>query len=153
MASSNDHGYDPRSPRNRSLRVGDKERDAVVELLRMRHMEGRLDADEFQARIDSCLAAKTYAQLDALLADFPSDETQPRRTAPRGSGQRIRRPWPLAFPFLPLAFVAAVVFGAHVAWLAVPLLLVYVFVLRPRRHIGRGYATPWACGPRRMNRI
>jgi hypothetical protein len=150
LADSNDHGYDNRSPQDRSLRVGDKERDAVVEILRMRHMEGRLDADEFQTRIDRCLAAKTYAELDALLADFPREEADPRRAR-----QRAWRPWPLAFPILPLALVGAIVFGAHIAWLAVPLLVFYVFVVRPLRwHTGGGYAGgPWACGPRRTRRI
>jgi hypothetical protein len=139
MAASNDNGYDLRAPRDRSLRVGDKERDAVVEILRAQHMEGRLDADEFQARIDRCLAAKTYAELDALLADFPREEAEPRR-AP----QRSRPAWPLPFPFFPLALIAAIVLATHGVWLVVPLLLFWVFVVR------RG---AWACGPRRTRRI
>ena len=44
-----DFGYGD-GPRNRQLRVGDKERDAVGEILRQRHLEGRLDVDEFQAQ-------------------------------------------------------------------------------------------------------
>jgi hypothetical protein len=148
LAASNDRVYDPWSPRDRALRVGDKERDAVVEILRTRHLEGRLDAGEFQTRIDRSLVARTYAELDALLADFPHDE--PRRTR-----QRSRGPWPPVFPFLPLALIAAIVFGVHVAWLVIPLLLVYVFFVRPLRwHAGGGYAGgPWARGPRRRPRI
>ena len=147
MGTSNDHLYDPGDgPRDRSLRVGDKERDAVGEILRQRHLEGRLDTDEFQARLDRCLAAKTYSELDALIADFPREEGARR---PVGSLWR----WgvfPFPFLLLPLALIAAIFVGAHVAWLAFPLL--FFFVLRPLlwRGWGGGYGRgPWACGPRR----
>ena len=57
MAASNDHRYEPGDgPRDRSLRVGDKERDAVSEILRQRHVEGRLDADEFQSIVDPAVS-------------------------------------------------------------------------------------------------
>jgi hypothetical protein len=130
-----DDRYDPRGgPRDRSLRVGDNERDAVAEILRQRHVEGRLDADEFQERLERSMRAKTYAELDALVADFPRDEA--RRRTPR------RRPWPRPFLLLPIALVAALVIGAHVAWLAIPLL--FFFVVRPLLWGGA-----WGCGPRR----
>src|SRR5262245_24402909 len=151
VPASSDDWYDPGDgPRDRSLRVGDKEREAVSAILRRRHLEGRLDIDEFQARLERCLEAKTYAELDELIADFPRDEVERRRSA-----QPLRRrPWPLAFPFLPLALIAAIVVGAHVAWIALPLLL--FFVLRPVvwRASGGGYARGfWGCGPRRTTRV
>ena len=139
MTATNDHRYDPGgSPRDRSLRVGDKERDAVGEILRQRHLEGRLDVDEFQARIGRCLAAKTYADLDVLLVDFPRDEWEPRRRA---------RPWPFPFVLVPIALALAFVGGFHVAWLAVPLL--FFFVVRPMLWRTRGVR---ACGLRRTTR-
>ena len=58
-------------PRDRSVRVGDKERDAIGEILRKRHVEGRLDYDELQARLERAMAAKTYGELDELIADLP----------------------------------------------------------------------------------
>ena len=52
--------YSRRSgPRDRQLRVGNAEREAVVEILRREHLAGRLDNDEFDARLARCLAAKT----------------------------------------------------------------------------------------------
>lgn len=138
VSAANDYRYGA-GPRDRSLRVGDKERDAVSEILRQRHLEGRLDADEFQARLERCLAAKTYAQLDELIADFPREGAEHR-----WDGQsRSWRPWPLPLLLLPLGLIAAIAVGGHVGWLAVP--LIFFFVVRPLAW-GRGF---WACGPRR----
>ena len=150
MSASNDYLYDlGNGPRDRSLRVGDRERDAVTEILRKRHLEGRLDSDEFQARLERCLAAKTYAELDKLIADFPREAAGRRR-----AGQPWRwRIWPLPFVFVPLAVIAAIVVGGHLAWLAIPLF--FIFVVRPLvwRDWGGGYARgPWDCGPRRTTR-
>lgn len=147
MTASNEYQYDPSgSPRDRSLRAGDKDRDAVSEILRQAHVEGRLDNDEFQARLERCLTAKTYTDLDGLITDFPREGADARRIR-----QHARwRPWPAPFLLLPLAVIAAVGFGAHAAWLAIPLVL--FFVVRPfawRAWGGRTARGPWACGPRR----
>src|SRR5215813_7603608 len=119
VPASSDYRYDPGDgPRDRSLRVGDKERDAVSETLRQRHLEGRLDTDEFQARLERCLAAKTYAELDELIADFPTEGQSARSDRQSWAW----RPWPLLFPilFLPLALVVAIAVGARLWWLAIP---------------------------------
>jgi hypothetical protein len=151
VTASNGYRYDSAgSPRDRSLRVGDKERDAVSVILRRAHVEGRLDDDEFQLRIERCLTSKTYADLDGLIADFPREGADADPTRQR----RARRPWPVPFVFLPLAVIAAVAIGGHVAWLAIPLL--FFFVVRPLawRASGGGPARgPWACGPGRTTRV
>jgi hypothetical protein len=149
VSTSNDHAYDGRrGPRDRGLRVGDKEREAVSEILRERHLEGRLDNDEFQSRLERCLAAKTYAELDELIADFPTEETEERRVGREWTW----RPWPSLF--LPLALIAAIVLSdGHLAWLAFPLL--FFFVLRGFvwRSWGGHRGGVWACGPRRVTRV
>jgi hypothetical protein len=143
MAAQTEHSYDPDDgPRDRSLRVGDAERDAVGAILRQRHLEGRLDTDEFQTRLDRCMRAKTYAELDELIVDFP----RPERERPRAARARPRRGWPVPFAFLPLALIAVIAFGGHAAWLAIP--LVFFFVVRPL--LWRGW---WGCGPRYMRRV
>jgi hypothetical protein len=43
----------------------------VAELLRHGTAEGRLTADEFDERLDALYAARTYGELDALVADLP----------------------------------------------------------------------------------
>jgi hypothetical protein len=150
VSESNDYRYDPRNgPRDRSLRVGDKERDAVGDILRQRHLEGRLETDELQTRLERCIAAKTYAELDELIADFP------REQAERPAAQPWRwRPWRPALLLLPLALIVAIASGGHLVWLALPLF--FFFVVRPLvwRGWGGDYGRrSWACGPRRTTRV
>ena len=151
VSASNDHRYNRGDgPRDRSLRVGDQERDAVGEILRRRHVEGRLDTDEFQTRIERCMAAKTYAELDELITDLPPEAEDRSQFGRYWSF----RPWQPAFLLLPLAPIAAIVVGGHIAWLAVPLF--FFFAVRPLvwRAWGGGYGGGlWGCGPRRTTRI
>lgn len=151
MATTNDHQYSPEDgPRDRSLRVGDKERDAVGEILRQRHAEGRLDPSEFETRLERCMAAKTYAQLDELIADFPSERTNRARP----SQIRTHWAWPPLFLLFPAVLIAAIIFGGHLAWLAFP--LIFFFVLRPLmwRNWGGGYwRAGWGCRPRSTTRV
>jgi DUF1707 SHOCT-like domain len=133
---SDEGSYSRRSgPRDRQLRVGNAEREAVADILRREHLAGRLDTDEFDERVGRCLAAKTYAELDELISDFPADEREARRVT-RNWGWR---PWPLPFVFLPL-LVAAIVFShGRAAWLLVPFFV--WFVIRPVLWRGFGWRT------------
>ena len=153
MTTENESAYDRRrGPRDRSIRVGDSERDAVAAILRRQHVEGRLDAVEFQERLDRCLAAKTYAELDRLIADLPSQEAGRGRGGPAQAWPR----WPVAslpLALVPLALIAAIVLsGGHAFWLVFPL---FFFVVRPLlwRSLGRrsGFGF-WAWGPRSWTR-
>jgi hypothetical protein len=54
-----------------ALRIGDKERNAVAELLREAAGEGRLDLDELDERLEATYSARTYADLVPLTADLP----------------------------------------------------------------------------------
>jgi DUF1707 SHOCT-like domain len=103
-------------PRDRTMRVGDAEREAVGEILRREHVNGRLDAVEFQERLDRSLAAKTYSDLDTLVADLP-DDAPPR---PRRARGWTPRPWPLAL-FVVLVLATIVASHGHVLWLALPI--------------------------------
>jgi class 3 adenylate cyclase len=53
------------------VRIGDAERQAVVDLLRRHTGEGRLTLDEFAERTGEVYAAVTREELDAVLADLP----------------------------------------------------------------------------------
>jgi class 3 adenylate cyclase len=55
------------------VRVGDAERQRVVDMLRRHTGEGRLTLDEFSERTGQVYAAVTRADLDAVLADLPAD--------------------------------------------------------------------------------
>ncbi len=65
----------------RTLRASDAERELVAERLRQATAEGRLLAEELEERLSRALRARTYGELDALVADLPSRRiaTRPRR--------------------------------------------------------------------------
>ena len=142
-------------PRDRSVRVGDKDRDAIGEILRKRHVEGRLDYDELQARLERAMAAKTYAELDELIADLPDAAARRRAQQVPTLGRPLLpfRFLPVAFLVLALALITAIAAGAGFAWLLIP--LVVFFVVRPLiwRGWGGGHRHGLGAGsPRRMMR-
>jgi len=53
------------------MRAADADRDRVVGLLNAACTEGRLSKDEYDTRLDSALPARTYADLDQVVADLP----------------------------------------------------------------------------------
>ena len=63
-------------PENPRLRASDADRDRVAALLREHHAAGRLTADEFQERLTATFAAKTFGELDELMADLPAIDLQ-----------------------------------------------------------------------------
>ena len=54
------------------MRAADADRDRVVEFLNTGYSEGRLSKDEYDARLDNALSARTYADLDRLVTDLPA---------------------------------------------------------------------------------
>jgi hypothetical protein len=64
----------------RSLRASDADREQVLERLRHAMAEGRLSGDELEERIEAVYRARTYGELNVLLADLPASRliTQPR---------------------------------------------------------------------------
>lgn len=54
-----------------NIRIGDRERDAVAEVLRKAAADGRLNMQELDDRLEAALQARTYADLDPLVADLP----------------------------------------------------------------------------------
>ena len=61
-----------------NLRAADADREATSERLRRHHAEGRLDAEEFQERVDRCYQAKTVGELEQLVTDLPPEPDAPR---------------------------------------------------------------------------
>ncbi len=55
------------------LRASDSERRRVVATLQAACVEGRLNLDEYGQRVEDALAARTRAQLEALLVDLPAE--------------------------------------------------------------------------------
>lgn len=67
---------DPRAPESASLATTvptDEQRAASVDILQRAVGEGRLTLGEFTDRVDVVLAAPTYADMQAALADLPTE--------------------------------------------------------------------------------
>jgi len=54
------------------LRAADADRDRVARFLNTAYAEGRLSKDEYDTRLDNALSARTYADLDQVVADLPA---------------------------------------------------------------------------------
>jgi hypothetical protein len=54
-----------------SLRASDSDREDVAERLRAATVEGRLQVAELEQRLEVAFRARTYGELDALVADLP----------------------------------------------------------------------------------
>lgn len=101
-----------------SLRASDADREAVAERLRHAAVEGRLEPEELEDRLHAALRARTYGDLERLLADLP---TQPvrweRRRAAAVPAARVALAVAI-WAVVALAAVAAVVIAAALiaAW-------------------------------------
>ena len=70
------------------LRAADADRDAIAERLAASMSEGRLDADEYQQRLEQAYAAKTYADLGRLVVDLPASAQHGTPASPRAVQER-----------------------------------------------------------------
>lgn len=65
------------------MRASDADRDRYATILQKAYAEGRLDRAEYDERLDAVLRAKTYAQLQPLVADLPGNNLPvPKPDAP-----------------------------------------------------------------------
>jgi hypothetical protein len=99
-------------PRRSSLRASDADREQVAERLRQATAEGRLLAEELEQRLGAVFAARTYGELDALVADLPAHRATPARTRTRPLARVVQLPAPALIVLVPVAIamvMAAVV--------------------------------------------
>jgi Flp pilus assembly protein TadB len=89
------------------MRASDADREHVAERLRNATAEGRLLAEELEERLGAAFSARTYGELDSLVADLPRPDHGRRRS----DAVRLRHALVLAVAIpLAIAIVAAVVF-------------------------------------------
>ena len=118
------HGYPVAGGDRGKMRAADADRDRVAAIVGEAYSEGRLSKDEYDARLDSALSARTYADLDQVVTDLPGAQAPgpspgARTTVPasaRTNGLAIAS---LAcglaqFVFGPMATIPAIVLG-HMA--------------------------------------
>ena len=103
-----------------NIRASDADRDQVAGILGTAYSEGRLSKDEYDARLEAGLAARTYADLDQVVADLPGRAPMPAPTSvpsvARTNGYAMASVACGLGQFVagPLATIPAIVFG-HMA--------------------------------------
>jgi Domain of unknown function (DUF1707)/Domain of unknown function (DUF4190) len=90
--------------------------DHAVELLGVAYGEGRLSKDEYDGRLEDALSARTYADLDRIVADLPAAQATEVTPVTKTNGLAMASfACALAqFMFGPLATISAIAFG-HLA--------------------------------------
>ena len=128
-------------PARGGLRASDAERERTAAALRRHHVDGRLDTDELQERLGRCYAARTQADLRALLADLPPE--RPAAPRPRRSRDDAAPVLAALLVVVALAATLAAVHHGHPG----PLPLLAVFLLL---RLGRGPRRGWTAGGTRV---
>jgi Flp pilus assembly protein TadB len=128
--------------RRGNLRASDEDRDRIVERLHRAATEGRISSDELEQRTAAALKARTYAELEATVADLPGPARQrstPVRRSSAGWALATVRQYPvllvLAIPVL--AVVTAMLLAATIVW---TVLVLIVLMVGGRHRMGR---PPW----------
>jgi hypothetical protein len=99
------------------MRAADADRDRAVSFLSTAYTEGRLGKDEYDARLETALSARTYADLDEVVSDLPGARVPPVRrhvTTTNGLAVASLACGLAQFVFGPLPTIPAIVLG-HVA--------------------------------------
>jgi Domain of unknown function (DUF1707) len=76
------------------LRASQADREQATEQLKVAFVQGRLDKDEFDARVGQALTARTYTELAAVTAGMPAAPTAAQPAEPTGvrGEARVVRP-------------------------------------------------------------
>jgi len=117
------------------LKASDADREHVAERLRRATGEGRLVAEELEERLGLALTARTYGELDAVVADLPTERTKRRSATPLW----VKGTFALAIVMAVLAVAALVTLvliglaGAWVAWAVIA----WLFFGRRGMRVGR----------------
>lgn len=86
--------------RRSTLRASDEDRERIADRLRNATAEGRLLAEELEERLERTFHARTYGELDAVVADLPGAVARPRE---RPHAVLWMRPLPMFFALILLA--------------------------------------------------
>jgi Domain of unknown function (DUF1707) len=95
--------------RRATLRASDADREHIAERLRRAAGEGRIVAEELEERLETAFSARTYGELDAVVADLPG--TTPARRRERSGS--VLRYGPL--PIVALVFLLPVIVSMLIA--------------------------------------
>ena len=140
-----DAADDPQSPPGvRAMRASDQDRTEAVMALTDHVTDGRLDSDEFEARVSAAYAATYLHELDPLFVDLPYAARRPVVPAPagatgrRGRGSRFGGGRVAFAPIVVLAAVVAVAILTGHVWLLIP--VAWFAIMAPHRRRWREHA-------------
>lgn len=129
------------SPGMRLMRASDQDRTEAVLALTDHVTDGRLDSDEFEARVSAAYAATYLHELDPLFVDLPYAAPRSAVPAPAGTtGRSVSRRTrfdgrrPVFAPLLVLAILATVAVATGHLWLLIPVAWFAVVGTGARRH-------------------
>ncbi|QDP98544.1 DUF1707 domain-containing protein [Microlunatus elymi] len=143
------------------MRIGDQERDLAAECLREHLTSGRLDAEEFEQRLEVALTARVQSELDPLFADLPAPHptsthptampkpaatptVQPVATGSSCSGMNVFSGQSLVIGLIWTVFVVfCAVRGWDMWWLLFVPFVISANVHRRRRHVGHNRGGPY----------
>ncbi|MGH8775157.1 MAG: DUF1707 SHOCT-like domain-containing protein [Jiangellaceae bacterium] len=74
------------------MRASDADRERITAVLRDAHADGRLPQDELLERLEATYRARTYGELDHLVADLPRPRPPAAAVAPRPVAAPVARP-------------------------------------------------------------
>ena len=148
--------FDPGGAANMhaSLRASDTDREQLVDVLKSAFSEGRLDQDEYTARMERAYTAKTYGELRALVGDLPGPlpqvpysftQFQPKPTNGMAVASMV---FGIATPLFGLTAIPAVILG-HKARSPIRRTVITCGGAASRRELPRGHgpAQPGGKGP------
>ncbi len=117
------------------IRLSDRERDTAISALADAYAEGRLDVEEFEARMGAASRARVVADLGPLFEDLPQSRgriearqgplpsARPSAPAARCAAAGRTRPHP-PWGLMPLLFLAVLLITAHM-WIVIPLMIMF----------------------------
>ena len=134
------NSMEPRPTQNAPLRIGDAERDRAIAALGDHFAAGRLNAEEFEQRVDQAIKARFNSDLEPLFVDLPRT-VEPTMDSRSHHRQDAHLAWSPVLWFAPLivmcAVVAAVILSAPwLVWMFLWVFLITGFFRHRRRHFG-----------------
>jgi len=117
------------------LRASHAEREQVIGTLKDAFVEGRLTADELDARVDQVYASRTYAELAEVTADIPAGLTGAR--PPRDPWRATKTAWVAVYALILPGLITLAALPGGPAPLTVPTVVTYTAVV---------YAVFWILG-------
>ncbi|MFI2709931.1 DUF1707 domain-containing protein [Micromonospora sp. NPDC018662] len=145
----------------REMRAADRDREAVAERLRVALEEGRLGLHEYDERLARTYGARTYGDLDEVVADLPGpapaerSAVVPATPAPPPAPATATEPGATGAPAVPAGSTTPVepearsrLLGLWLPWLRVAAILVPIWLISAvaSGHVA-GVWPLWVLGP------